>query len=381
MKTKLLGAVIIILLPILAWAGLASAQTTRSGNNATVGSNEVIDSTLWAGGRNIDIAGTVNGDVFCGGQTVNISGTIHGDIICGAQTLNISGTVDGNVRAAAQTINISGSINKNLTAAGQTITLETRGKIGQDASLAVQDSAINGTVGRDLSFASKTSTITGSIGRNIKGQIDNLSVASTAKVGGEVSYTSKNDAAIAQGAQVAGKVTRSEPQQRHATGMNGNGFKFIAGLAMLVTALLLVLFFPRAFHQVTNQGVNHFGKSLLVGFVASIIVPALIVLALISIVAIPLALLAIIAWILIVALSGAFAAYYTGRLVWQKSQTNALLIMLTGGIILLLIRIIPVVGFIVSLIALWLGIGMVLLALKKYTPKPHYDTKRLNGIK
>lgn len=376
MKRKLLSALVLILLPVFAWAGLASAQTTRSGNNATVNMNEVIDSTLWAGGRNIDIAGTVNGDVICGGQTVTISGIVHGDIICAGQTVNISGTVDGDVRAAAQTLNISGYIGKNLSAAGQTVTLEGQGKVGEDASIAAQDSVINGIVGRDVSFASQTANITGSVGRNIKGNVENLTITSSAKVGGEINYTSKNEAEISQEAQIAGKVSRSEPPQKNTSAASNTGFKFFGGLAMLVTALLLVLIFPRAFHKVTENGVKSFGKSLLVGLVASIVVPIVIVLAMISIVALPLALLALLAWILIVALSGTFAAYYTGRLVWQH-QTNAILIMFTGGIVLLLIRIIPVVGFLVTLVAIWVGIGMALLQLKKYMAKPHYDVKKL----
>lgn len=376
MKKKLISALLIIMLPLIAWAGLASAQTTRSGNNATVGKDEVIDSTLWASGRNIDIAGTVNGDVFCGGQTVTISGTVHGDIICGAQTLNISGTIDGDVRAAAQTINISGSINRNLSAAGQTVTLEGQGKVGIDASLAAQDSAVNGVIGRDLALASQTASISGSIGRNIDGRTDNLTLSGSTKVGGAINYTSNNEASISQGAQILGKVARSEPPQKATNPSKTSGFKFFGGLAMLITALLLVLLFPRTFHRVTQRGVDSFGKSLLVGLVASIMVPVMIILAMISIVAIPLALLAIVAWILIVALSGAFAAYYTGRLVW-RGQTNALLIMLTGAVVLLFIRVIPVVGFFVTLVAVWVGIGMILLQLKKHAPKPSYDVKNL----
>lgn len=374
-KRKIIGGILILLLPVLAWSGLASAQTTRTGNTATVSKNETIDSTLWASGRNVDIAGTINGDVFCGGMNVTISGTVHGDIICAAQTLNISGTVDGSVRAAAQTLNVNGSINRNFSVAGQTVTLEGQSKIGEDASIASQDAILNGSVGRDLSIAAQTVTVSGNVGRNVKGQVENLTIASSAVVGGGINYTSKNEAQIVQGAKVSGTVARSEPAQKAKAPQHNNGFKFFAGLSMLVTALLLVLLFPRVFHRVTNRGIESFGKSLLVGFVSSIIVPILIVIGMISIVALPLALLALVAWILIVGLSGAFAAYYTGRLVW-RTQKHALLIMLTGAVVLLLIRIIPVVGFIITLLAVWLGIGMILLQLKHHTPKPNYDMKR-----
>ncbi|HEX5797589.1 MAG TPA: hypothetical protein VFX86_04335 [Candidatus Saccharimonadales bacterium] len=373
MKAKLMGIFLLLFLPLLALVGIASAQTFRTGNTATVGKGEVIDSTLWASGQNVNIAGEVNGDVFCAGQTVSISGTVHGDVICAAQTISVSGTVAGDIRAAAQTVTVSSGIEGNLTVAGQTVTLESRSKVS-DASIASQDANVSGIITRDLALAAHSATVSGNVGRNIKANVENLTLTGSAQIGGSINYTSANEAQIAEGAKVAGETTRSEPARPDKG--SDFGFKFFGSLALLLTALILALLFPRMFHKVTDQAVASWGKTLLVGFMSSIIAPVLIIVALITVFGIPLAILATIAWLLVLALSGVFAAYYLGRLAW-RSQNNAVVTMGVGAIILLLVRFIPVVGFIVSIFAMWFGIGMILLALRERTPKPSYDTKNL----
>lgn len=377
MKSKLAGILLLILLPVLAFSGLVHAQTTRTGTRAAVGNNEVIDSTLWTSGRTVDVAGEVNGDVFCAGQDINITGKVNGDIICAGQTVHISGQVDGDIRVAAQSLTISGVVKGNLTAAGQTITLEGNAQINGDASLVGQDVSINGNIGRDLSLGVQTATINGSIGRNIKATLKDLTITDGSKVGGKINYTSNNDAQISSQAKIVGPTLKSEPaKHEHRASGNYNGLKFMAALMLLITGLVLILLFPRVFQRVSDQALKSWGKTLATGFIASIVTPVLIFLAMITIVGIPLALLALLSWILIVALSGAFAAYYLGRLLW-RGQGNAIMIMLAGALILLITRFIPVIGFIVSLFAIWFGIGMILLQLREQLHKPSYDIKKL----
>lgn len=371
---KVLSFLALIVLPLFIFVGIANAQTFRSGNTVTVGQGETVDGMLWASGKTIDIAGTVKGDIFCAGQNVSISGTVEGDLICAAQTINVTGTVSGDIRAAAQTINIGANVASNLTAAAQTVTLESKGKIGRDASLAVQDVTIHGTVSRDLALASQNAYVSGNIGRNIKADLNNLNIADSAVVGGQIEYTSSNEASIAQGARITGDSVRIEPAP---TEDDGNfGFMLAASLALLATALALVALFPRTFQRLSDYAIDSPLKTLATGFIASIIVPALIFVVMLTLVGIPFALIAIVAWLLITGLSGGFAAYTLGRAVWRE-QTNALLLILAGGAILLVLRFIPIIGLITTAFAMWFGMGMILLELWQRFQKPQYNIKKL----
>ncbi|HEX5394950.1 MAG TPA: polymer-forming cytoskeletal protein [Candidatus Saccharimonadales bacterium] len=348
----------------------------KSGNSANVPSGQTVDSSLWAGAKTIDIAGTVNGDVFCGAQTLNISGTVKGDVICGAQTINISGTIEGDVRLGAQTVNLDGTVNGNATIGAQTITTDSRSKISGDASLGGGDLHLNGTIGRDLAMSVANATLSGSVTRDIKGQAGHITLNNTAKVGGGIEYTSKNQISIAEGADVGGKVTQKLPENGQKAwvtlGWFGNGLALILALLLLLTAFVLTVIFPRLVHTVSGQAIRRPWWVLLTGFLASIFVPIIVVLLMITVIGIPLGILLLLSWILVAITSGWFTAYYVGRMVWH-SQRNPLAIIVVGGVILLVLYLIPYIGFFMMLVSFWIGSGMVLLELKDRYHKPHYN--------
>lgn len=340
--------------------------------------NETVDGSLWTGANNIDIAGTVNGDVFCGGQTVNISGTVKGDVICGAQTITISGHVEGNVRIGAQTVNLTGIIDRNASVGAQTINTDSKSQIGGDASLGATNITLNGKVGRDLAVAGTSVTLSGEVGRDIKSGIDKMSLLSGAKVGGSVDYTSNNKIDIASGVMVSGALTQHQPKQSQRQLVHlmifGGVMALLAGLILLLTALVITALAPRLVHSVAGQAIQRPWVALLTGFVASIVVPILAVLLMITVVGIPLGILMLVSWIVIAMASGLFSAYYIGRRIWS-SQGNPLLRVLLGGVILLILLMVPVLGFFVMLAAFWLGAGMVLLEVKNRRPSPKYQLK------
>jgi len=364
---------------VAAFFGVAHAQSFRSGNSTVVGANEVVDSSLWAAGHTIDIGGQVNGDVFCAGQTVTVSGTVHGDVICAAQTITISGTVDGNVRSAAQTITISGTITHNLSAAGQSVSQESKSSVAGDASIAGTDVTLNGKIGRDAVLGGNNVTINGEVSRNVTAASQQVSLGQSGKIDGDLSYTSKNNVDQATGAVVAGKTTKHLPkdQPKHRIGaVVGLG---VAGVLFMITTFLvvslaLVILFPQAIHAISGAAVKSPWKALLVGFLASLAVPALAIMLTVTIIGIPLALLLIGVWILLSSLSGVMFAYYLGRIMW-KDQHNAILVMLAGSLLLLVLYFIPIIGAITVLATFFMGTGMLLLEAKRIWPSPKYRVK------
>lgn len=381
-KWRLLILVIIIavLASFLFWSVASASQSFRSGNTVTVGSEEVVDNTLWVSGRTLDIAGQVNGDVFCVGQNVTVSGRVNGDLLCAAQTIVISGTVTGSVRSAAQTVTVSGIVARNLSAVGQSYNQGSDSDVRGDLSVAANDASVNGIVGRDASFAAQTITLGGQIGRDVTSTVQDLKLNRGAKINGNLSYTSTNNARISSGAVVSGETVKSLPKDKAggkdatSAGAFGFGFALYMLAAGLLVALLLVLLFPQAIHAVTSQAVRSPWKVLLVGFVAAIAVPVIIVLLMFTVIGIPLALIIIVAWILIQALAGVMSAYYLGRLILRK-QRKAPLIMLVGAVLLIILYFIPVVGFIFLLLAMLMGTGMILLELGHRRPVSTYDVR------
>jgi cytoskeletal protein CcmA (bactofilin family) len=379
MKAKLLGILILALLPVLAFATVASAQTFRSGENTNIAANETIDGSAWLAGSNIDVAGNINGDLFCAGQNITISGNIDGDVICAGQTVTFSGTVTGDVRLAGQTVTVSGDVDGSVSSAGQTVTLEDRAAVGRDASFAGQSITVNGPIFRDLAIASNSAGIGSRVGRNVTATVGSLTLNSDADIKGGVNYTSPQKLTMSSGAQVDGTVayTESKHDNQQAAGYSFTGI-LLWSLMLIVSALIFALIFPRELHTTTDEAIASPMNALLavlVGLVAGIIVPVILIILMITILGIPFAIVALLAWLLILAVSGAFAAYYVGRVVMRR-QTNAVLIMLVGAVIVTIALMIPILNVLVWFLAVWFGSGVILLHLKDHMARPHYEMKK-----
>lgn len=379
MKRTIVALLALLILPAFAVVMTASAQTFRSADSTIITKDENINSSVWAGGANVDVAGTIDGDLFCAGQTVTVSGTVNGDILCAGQTVTVSGNVAGDVRVMGQTVAISANIAGNVSAAGQTMTLDSNAVVGQDASFAGQTVRVNGKIGRDLAIGSELATISAQVNRNITADIENLTLTPSASIDGNVIYTSPQKLQKDTQANVQGEITytkRSNNEQPEFSGLFiGAGIGLIALFTMVVSAMILSLVFPRELHSTTNASIRSFTNVLLavlVGFVAGIIVPAIIIMLLITVLGIPLAILIGTAWLLILLLSGAVTAYYAGRVIW-RGQTNAVLIMTAGALLVALLLLVPFIGALVALIAVWYGSGALLLQLKQLLVAPRYS--------
>ncbi len=373
---KPITLIIALALTLFLGVGIANARgfdNFRTADNTTITKGEVINNTLFAAGRNIDISGEVNGDVFCAGQTITVTGIIHGDVICAGQTVRVAGQVDGSVRLAGQVVSLGGKVDGSASLAGQQVTLEGDSVVARDVSSAAASSIYNGSVGRDLFTGSSEATIAGSVSRNVNAYVDNLSFEKTANVKGNVSYTSANKANVASGAQIAGHQTRQQPPAKDQT--KNSGFDLAFGLFSLVTfvviAMVLVLFAPRLFQLVTERGIKNPGRTALVGFVSLVVAPIVIIAVMLTVIGIPLGLILGLAWLLVVILSAPVTAFYLGRML-LPSNKRTLLAMLLGSLVLSIIFMIPIVSFFAVIISALLGTGMIVSAVMRELPTPVY---------
>ena len=100
--------VFFIILAVIIIPSVVLARTYQE--NITVRDNEVVDRNFIRAGRNIDIAGQVEGDVIVAGVDICISGKVGGDVIAVGNTIKISGEVTGNVRVVGGDVIIDAKI-------------------------------------------------------------------------------------------------------------------------------------------------------------------------------------------------------------------------------------------------------------------------------
>jgi len=374
MKTIKTLAIMLFAVVAVALVGVAvQAQAVRSGDTVTVPKSEHIDGALFAAGNVVTIDSEVDGDVYCAGQTVTINATVRGDVLCAGQTVTIKGQIDGDVRAAGQVVTMDAIVNGSVTVGAETFIQDSESVIGRDIVVGASDVNLRGKIIRDATIGAETATISGKVGRDISADVRGLRLASHANVGGSITYESYSDLARADGAQVGGKITKTQPTERdtperQVTVADTLGWFFYCFIALLIIALAFALLSPNMLRVTTDRAFPQPWWALLAGFVAGIAVPFAFIVLLLTFVGIPLAIVMLLLWGAVLLVSGPVFSYYIGRLIMSDS-THPVIRMLVGASIVIVASFVPILNILTFLAVTWFGSGMVILEAFRRMPE------------
>lgn len=373
-KIKIILSVLLVLaLPLLLFVGTSYAGSFRSGTNTSVTKNEVIDHTLFISGQTVQVDGTVKGDLFCGGQNVTVTGTVEGDVICAGMNVTVSGTVQGDVRLAGQTVSLSADVNRNASLAGSALTIASNARIGGDLNAAGNDLTLNGKVERDTDMAGKSVMVNGPVDRDLQVATDSLTLNADATIGGNLTYYSHNQLHQDSAAHIDGRVTRKDPPAQPQKNATNPLLAFIFSfVALLVLAYALLALFPRKLRGLTDLALTKPGTTVLIGLAACVAVPLLVVASFLTIIGFMAGLVLLLVWIAVMLLSGAFASYYAGRLIFMRSAVSPFVAMLTGVFVISILLLIPFVNILTGIAVMLFGSGMVVRDIFDRSPKPAY---------
>jgi cytoskeletal protein CcmA (bactofilin family) len=365
---KGLAVLLTVMLVTIFAATPVLAADLRSGDTVTVASGEVVDGDLYVAGSDIIIDGTVNGDIFGAGRSLIINGTVNGGVSFAGQTLTVNGEIAHGARLAGQTIYISGNIGRDLVALGSEATVISTAKIGSDLILGVGTSRIYGHINGNIKGSANEVTITDGVGGNIELEADKLTVASTANIQGNLTYTSKNEADVQVGAQVGGKTTHNIPVVKEPAGPFADiGGKVIAFLMTLLFGIIIVLIAPRRAASVAASIRNKPLSSLGWGAVILFATPVAAIITLITVVGVPVALIGLTVYGIGIYLSQIVVGLFIGYWIigyFREVENRGILVgaLALGFVILTLLKLIPYVGFILWLATALFGLGAILVS-------------------
>lgn len=357
----------------------ASAFFAQSGESLVIPKEKKIDEAAFLAGSSLTINSDINGDLFCAGADIIINGSVKGDIVCAGQSIKINGNVDGNIRAAAQNIEIAGTVSKNVSVVAQGLSLGSKSNIKGDIFFGVQNVNLGGTMGRDLAGAGESINITGSLLRNATITGSNISVLETAKVGGNLDYYVEKTAITSIGDKsIKGTVMRhdietpSRPEMKKDDmvrfAREGMVYKTIYGiLSFAIIGLVLVYFDRKNTEKRIAQITQKPFVTGLIGFAVLITAPIAFFIVMITVVGMPLAMVALFVYIVAMIIASLYPSAILGKLllekVFKKMNTNLFIQMILGVTLLGLVSIIPVAGWIVAFAAFCMGLGAFLVSL------------------
>jgi cytoskeletal protein CcmA (bactofilin family) len=367
---RLLRLVALVALVLALTPSPAAAADIRSGD-VTIAATETIEDDLYAFGTNIAINGTIHGDLIAAGNNITVDGNVTGDVIAAGQSVVIRGQVGGSVRAAGSSVVLDGKVTNDLLAAGNELTILSNGRVGRDAIVGAANTTISGQIGRDLQAGSTNVKLDGGVGGNVVATVDRLQLTDRATIGGNLKYTSKTEAQIANTSSVKGSTERQTPSDDRAplvTGPAALVVDWLKGLiGLLILGILVVFFFPGFSRRAGEALVRSPWLTLAIGALVLIGLPILAIVffavgALIGGWWIGFVVIALL--VVALALSIPVAAVGVGGALLRMTRrpVPVWLALFIGLIVLLLVALIPILGGLVIFCALLFGMGATTIA-------------------
>jgi len=373
----------------------ALAATFKAGE--TVKAIGPIKGNAYIVGSQVTVDQPVQGDLITAGGTVLVKTSVTEDVFVTGGTIFIDGSIGGDLRVAGGNLVLHGTIGGDLVAGGGTVTLLDGSSVKGDVFVGGGDINLNGTVGGDMQVRGGQVHL----GNIVKGDIDiqaenltmqgsvdgsSLFVAKTitldpkAKLMRDVRFWSeKGDQQFADaGKQIQGTVT-FDPNLRPLREQKFEGAGKMAGAGILAAIIgvggfllfsatlvivLLVLFTKTFFTDASKFLTKKKWTSFLYGFLFFAATPVAALLFMISIIGIPVALFISTMYSFAIIFAKPLTAIVLARTwelkrggKWGKPMVILMSVLFYLG--LKIVSLIPVVGWMITLVAVLFAYGAV----------------------
>lgn len=361
----LLGIVILFFTP-----GLALAQENiRTGESIIVPKDQIINKDFFASGSRVTVSGTINGDTYLAGGEIVVDGVINGDLLIAGGNVIVSGTVMKNLRIVGGNVQVLGSVNENTSIVGGNIAIEKGSQINGNLVAAGGNVNIRAPIGKDITTATSQLTVVDMVGGDIVAAANNIEMQPGARVNGGLTYYSHNQASVDPNAIVTGPITQHIPPQNNQKTpalfkTAALGWILFNFLSALILGLLAIFLAPNIVRQKSEIIFNRPWISLGIGLATLILTPVIIFILFITIIGIPLALILLLIYLLLIFFVKIFVSIAIGLKLlssYNSRNINMYWAFIVGLIIYMIVTSIPLIGGLISFIAVTMGIGAYLL--------------------
>lgn len=351
----------IVILTLMVFLLSVVAFAAEQNQNFIIGKDEVKDKVIFGAGQAVSNLGTVNNDFFAAGQVVSNDGVVAGDLFIAGQTVTVSGPVGGNIRAACQTIDVKGEVGRNALVLGQTISLTKDSVVNGNATIAGSDVKVLGTINKGLNVAAASVMIDGTIVGDVSIQAESINILPTAKIDGNLSYTSSKLASIPAGV-VAGTtspnivpITQPQPKKTNPFSAGNILWMILWLISTFILGALLIKLFTPYFSKSSETIKSSWAKYAGIGFLTLVVVPVSFFILLITILGAPVAIISLVIYAVLIYLSKLPVAIFIGHLLIKEKSIYLKLFI--GLAILTVIYLIPILGGFTKFIVLLIGLG------------------------
>ena len=279
----------------------SNAQSSASPPQAPVSTSA--QRNVYAAGGQVRPVEAVRGDFAAAGGRVILDQPVGGDAALVGGSVDVRAPVGDDLRAAGGDITIESAVGGELFATGGNVTLARAATVTGGATVYGGNITIDGRVDGRLMANAQRIRINGDIRGDVRLGAGEIELGPLARIGGALRYSSGSELKRAEGATIAGVVTREDASasQRRGGG-RGNGAERDGGIGaraswagtlffylslMASTAVLLLIAPSFAIHTAERIRATPW-VAMAVGLGAVLAVPVLAVLLLVTVLGIPL---------------------------------------------------------------------------------------------
>lgn len=341
--------------------------------------------------QNVILADKIIGDSAIAGSMVDIKENIEGIGLLAGQTINVNGNLDY-AFIAGQTINITSEINKNVYIAGKTISFDKDSKVGRDTKIVGEDINLSGKYGRHMDLGANKIVFNDNtiINGNVTLNAEEIEIMGNVTIEGTLKYNEDASIKINDSASIK-NIEKSKKIEKKKKSINV-GDLVLSMINMIVVTLVISLLLPKTISKTDeiyeNKGFEYYAKNFGIGLLFLICIPVATLILLVSNIGTSLGLILGALYIVALYLAYCFSGYIFGELIFNrllKLNINKYLIIIMGIVLIKLLVLIPIIGSVVSLIALAIGITSIWELIKEEDTaekaKEIKETKKVNNNK
>lgn len=341
---------------------------SASGN--TVPAERKLGADRFAAGCPVSVVLPVAGDLLASGCKVEVLAEVDGDVVLMGGNVRLAAPVKQGVYAAGGRVSIDAPVQRNVRIAGGSVDLGPNSTIAGNVTIGGGKVEVDGAIGGYLQVGAGSVRINGPVAGDVELGAGKVELGPNARIEGKLRYASGEEVRRDPAAQVRGGVERIErwPAAHRWRGGTRHRLGWVWSVGLLVIAAILVTALPQLYRRVEETARTRWALSLLVGFVVLVCAPVAALIAVISVIGIPLALLTIALYLMLLVVGYVSAGIVLGEIALQRWRADraakhgwriaaAVLAML----VLSLLGRLPFVGWLITFAAMLMGIGALLL--------------------
>ncbi|HXQ63962.1 MAG TPA: hypothetical protein VN787_03845 [Steroidobacteraceae bacterium] len=356
MRVLMLAAGLAVAIP-----AFAQAPTGEAVAESTIGSDR------FAAGSTVEVSEAVAGDAFLTGGEVTVEAPVSGGVAVAAADVDIQGPIAKSLYAAGGSVTVSSTVGHDAALLGGTIDITQGATIGGAVSLAGRTVTLDGELQGPVAVAARDVTINGRVAGDIEVSAQRIKVGPQAWIGGRLRYRGSAAPQVAEGAQIAGGLEKLparaarlgwHERARRASGEAGRGLWFGG---CFVIGILMLLIGPAFMSETSAIARREWAQSLGIGLVVLVTVPVVVLMLFITLIGIPVGLVAVAAYAGVLLLGYVCGATAVGDLALERLAPSRsavagwrILALLGALAVLAIVRHVPLIGGLV-VFAIFLG--------------------------